>query len=87
VICFSAIIQPTDDRLDIAFAYAAPVLVSQQILEHDLHREWQLRCTGEAVLLRRLQGKVFISLGADCEFLAAFETVEAGQRVSPLALE
>ena len=55
VIFLAAIVEPRDDRLDVVLGDAAPVLVAQQILEHDLHRERQLRDALEAVLLGRLQ--------------------------------
>ena len=83
VLLLAAVVQPGRDRLDVVFVDRAPVLVAQQILEHDLHRERQSRDAGEAVLLGGLERKILIGLRADSELLAAFETVEAGQGAAP----
>ena len=49
----AAIVEPGGDGLDVLFLDGAPVLVAQQILEHDLHREGQSGNARQAVSSRR----------------------------------
>ena len=83
MLCLAAILDPGRDRLDVFLLDGAAVLVAQQIFEHDLERERQLRDAGEAVLLRRLQRVNLVGLGPDRQRFAAFETVEAGHAGAP----
>ena len=78
VLGLAAVDEPSRDRLDVLLLDGAAVLVAQQVLQHDLHRERQLRDAGEAVLFGRLEREIFVGLGPDIERLATFETVEAG---------
>ena len=80
VIRLALMLQPADDRLDVLFGDAAPVLVAQQILQHDLHRERQV-CEAPAspFFSAAFEGIILVRLGPDGEGLAAFETVKAGQ--------
>ena len=83
VLRFAAVLRPGGDRFDVFPGDAAPVLVAQKILEHDLERERQLRDARKAVLLGGFQRINLIGLGPDGQRFAALETVEAGHRNAP----
>ena len=78
VLFLAAVVEPGRDRLDVFLLDGAAVLVAQQVLQHDLQRERQLRDAGEAVLFGRLEREILVALGPDLERLATFEAVKAG---------
>ena len=69
----AAVVEPAGDRLDVGLGDRAAVLVAQQVLEQDLHREGQPGDAGEAVLLGLRQGVIGVGLVADRERLARVE--------------
>ena len=83
VLFLAAIVDPRGDRLDVLLLDAAPVLVAQQIFEHDFQRERKLGDALEAVLFRRLQRVNLVSLRADGQRFAAFEAIETGHASAP----
>ena len=75
-----ALMKRRDAAVVQAAYHATPVFVAKEILEHDLHRERQLRNARETILFGDFQGEIFVGLGADFQLLAALETVERGHR-------
>ena len=74
----AAVVEPGRDRFDIGLGDGASVLVAQQVLEDDLHREGQLRGALEAVLLGLEERVIGVVLAPDLERLAGLEAVERG---------
>ena len=69
----AAVLRPGRHRLDVFLLDGAAVFVAQQIFEHDLERERQLRHPGEAVLLRRLQRVNLVGLRPNRQRFAALK--------------
>ncbi len=69
------VLQPRRHRLDVVGADRAVVLPAQQVLQQHLEREGQPRDVAEAVLGRRGQAEVAISLSADVERADGVEAV------------
>ena len=80
MLVLAAVLHPGGDRLDVGLGHRAAVLVAQQVLQHNLEREGQLRNGGETVPLGGFQRVIVIGLGPHRERLATFEAVKAGHR-------
>jgi hypothetical protein len=78
------VVQPGGDGFDAGFGDRAAILVAQQVLEQDLHREGKLGDAGKPVLLRLLEVEVDILGGAHLERAAAIETIERFRHLRPL---
>ncbi len=76
MLLLAAMFCPGRGRLDIGLLHRTAVLVAQQVLEHDLHREGQIGDARKAVLLGLFQREIDVKILADFQGLAAVEAVE-----------
>jgi hypothetical protein len=77
-------LDPLGNGLDVLFGDRPPVLVAQQVLQQDFHRERQSRYPLQAALLGRRQAVISIGLVTDSECAGAFKAVERCHDISPI---